>query len=95
MRNSKKTHFYKNNFSKIVFIVLIMVLIAVPDFASAKLFPNEQRIGEKSHVIFLANSLTPEEAIKADIIAQNNHDLPIYLSLRTIKIYSPKKGGRE
>ena len=95
MGNSKKTHFYKNNFFKIAFIVLIMVLIAVPDFANAKLFPGEQNIEEKCHIIFPANSLTPEEVIKADIIAQNNHDLSTYLSLCTIKIYSPKKEGRE
>jgi len=95
MGKSKKTRFYKNNFSKIVFIVLIMVLIAVPDFANAKFSPDEQNIEEKALIIFPTNSLTPEEVIKADILAQNNHDLSTYLSSCTIKIYSPKKGGRE
>jgi len=90
MRNSEKTHFYKNNFSKIVFIVLIMVLIAVPEFAIAKLFPGEQNIEKKTYIIFPTDSLTPEEVIKADIIAQNNHKLSTYLSLRTIKVGSPE-----
>ena len=90
MRNSEKTHFYKINFSKIAFIVLIIILIAIPDFGNAKLFPDEQNIEEKAHIIFPADSLTPEEVIKADIIAQNNHDLSTYLSLRTTKVGPPE-----
>lgn len=90
MGNSKKTHFYKNNFFKIVFTVLIMVLIAVPDFANAKLSPDEQNIEEKAHIFFPADSLIPEEVIKADIKAQNNHDLSTYLSLRTTKVGLPE-----
>ena len=40
--------------------------------------------------ILAANSLTPEEVIKADILAQNNHDLSTYLSLRTTKVGPPE-----
>jgi hypothetical protein len=89
MSNLKRIYFYKDNFSKIVFIVLIIILIIVPDFTSAELFldNDKQNIEEKSRIIFLVNSLTSEEVIKADIIAQNNHDLEIYFSLRTMKIY--------
>jgi len=51
MRNSKNIYFYKNNFlKKIVFILLIMVLIAVSDFADTKIFPDRQSIEEKSHI---------------------------------------------
>ena len=92
MSNLKRIYFYKDNFSKIVFIVLIIILIIVPDFTSAELFlgNDKQNIEEKSRIIFLANSLTPEEVIKTDIIAQNNHDLSTYLSLRTTKVGLPE-----
>jgi len=92
MSNLKRIYFYKDNFSKIVFIVLIIILIIVPDFTSAELFldNDKQNIEEKSRIIFLVNSLTSEEVIKADIIAQNNHDLSTYLSLRTTKVGPPE-----
>ena len=69
-----------------------MVLVLIPDFANAKLFldNDKQNIEEKSHIIFPANSLSPEEAIKADVISQNNNDLSTYLSLRTTKVGSPE-----
>jgi len=90
MRNLKKIYSYKKYFFKTIFIVLIMVLIAVPDFANAKLFPDEQNIEKKAYIIFPADSLFPEEVIKADVIAQNNHDLSTYLSLRTTKVGPPE-----
>ena len=40
--------------------------------------------------VLAANSLSPEEVIKADIITQNNHDLSAYLSLQTTKVDSPE-----
>jgi len=67
-----------------------MVLIAIPDFANAKLFPDERNIEKKAYIIFPADSLTPEEVIKADIIAQNNHDLSTYISLRTTRVGPPE-----
>lgn len=72
-----------------------MVLVLVPDFANTKFFldNDKQNIEEKALIIFSANSLSPEEAIKADVMAQNNHDLKIYFSLRTMKLYPSKKGG--
>jgi len=81
----------KKNY-KIIFIILIMVLVLIPDFASAKFFldNDKQNIKEKSRIIFLANSLTPEEVIKADTIAQNNNDLSTYLSMRTTKAGPPE-----
>jgi len=81
----------KKNY-KIIFIILIMVLVLIPDFASAKFFldNDKQNIKEKSRIIFLANSLTLEEVIKADTIAQNNNDLSTYLSMRTTKAGPPE-----
>ena len=90
MSDSKKVYSYKDNFSKIIFIVLIMALLSFPVSTNAKLLPDEQNIKEKAHIIFPANLLTPEEVIKADIIAQNNHDLSTYLSLRTTKVGPPE-----
>ena len=40
--------------------------------------------------VLAADSLILEEVIKADIIAQNNHDLSTYLSLQTIKVDPPE-----
>jgi len=88
--NLEKIYSYKKNITNIIFIILVMVLVLVPDFANAKLLPDEQNIEKKVLISFSANSLTPEEVIKADIIAQNNHDLSTYLSLRTTKVGSPE-----
>ena len=68
----------------------MIILIVISNFAIAKISPNKQCIEEKYHIIIPANSLTPEEIIKADIMAQNNHDLSTYLSLRITKVGPPE-----
>jgi hypothetical protein len=73
----KRVSFKKNTF-EIIFILSIMLLVITPVYS------------EEYRIVSQYNLLTPEEVIKADILAQNNHDLSTYLSLRTTKVGPPE-----
>ena len=81
---------FRQNFFKIILIALIIMLMILPAYANDKFFSEKKNVEEECHTISQSDSLTPEEVIKVDILAQNNHDLSTYLSLRTTKVGPPE-----